>query len=167
MNALQKNWQDFSSKKIAEYLNPPCATSNIEAAENDLGFALPKELTQLLVLNNGQKLEAEGIFKNISGWDIYNKLKFLDCNSIVWAYKEILNDEDLLGEFGLDLIPFATKGGKDFLGDTYAINIHTGEIFILWTEAADWTLPKEWQFGIFKRGDSLIDFIKLQTMLFN
>ena len=167
MTTLQNIWINFSTQQICSALNSPGSITGIQDAEKKLGFLLPTELTELLVLNNGQIFNREGVFKNITGWNVYNKLKFLDVQSVVWAYKEILNDTDLVSTFGISLIPFATEGGNAFLGDTYTINKCTNEIFTLRTTAVDWTLPKDWQLSAFKRADNLVDFLKLQVMLYN
>ncbi len=167
METLQQLWDRFSGTQIKSLLNPPCPVNEIKNAETQLGFCLPEDLATILTLNNGQDLSKVGIFKNISGWNNYNKLKFLDIHGIVAARESFLKDDDLVAFFGDKLVPFSTEAGNDTLGDTYVINKETNQVFTLWTTAPDWSLPKDWQLGAFKRGESLMEFLKLQIMLYN
>jgi cell wall assembly regulator SMI1 len=67
MKPLQETWKTFSPGQIANLLNSPCSIGDINDVETCLGFLLPKQLNELLMLNNGQSKNSEGIFKNIAG----------------------------------------------------------------------------------------------------
>src|SRR5437764_6140975 len=96
--------------KALASLNPPCPADTIRKVEHDLTFDLPEPLRTLLKWNNGQTPDSTGIFKSVSGWNVYRRHTFLDAESVAIAYEAFLRDENLLEEFGDQEIPFSVEG---------------------------------------------------------
>lgn len=171
MTALTAAWQDFTGVlkiygNALASLNPPCPPNPIRDAESALGFALPNSLAELLKLNNGQKLDSPGIFKSISGWDVYRRSVFLDAESVVIAYRAFVGDEGLLKVFGDKEIPFAVAGSPSSYDEMFSVNRDDGRVSLLWTGAGDPFLPFDWRVARYKRGNDLAEFIRAQAALF-
>ena len=146
---LAAAWERFCGRlriygKTLESLNGPCSSAEMQAAEARLGFALPGPLRHLLTLNNGQRAGTVGIFKSLSGWDIYKRHVFLSAEAVAGAYHDFVQDELLATEFGVEEIPFAVAG-KAACGSLCSVQAQTGAISLINTEVHDWTLPDEWQ----------------------
>jgi hypothetical protein len=151
--------------KALPSLNPPCPDETIRDVERDLGFTLPAPLVALLKLNNGQILEAAGIFKSVSGWDAYFRHVFLDAESVAIAYRALIRDENLVEEFGLHEIPFAVEGRPDHYKEMYSIHSKTQKVSLLWT-FYDPTLPASWGTQKLPRGEDLAEFLGRQVALY-
>lgn len=168
---MKQIWEEFC-KLLKGYggadswLNPPCPPEVLAAVEQDLGLELPSPLRELLALNDGQLLDRPGIFKSVSGWDLYRRLVFLDTQSIVEARRVQLADEDLVREFGEPELVFAIAGTVELFTEAYSIHLESGHVSLLWTFAHDWTLPVDWQLGKFPRGRSLDEFLTSQIGMY-
>lgn len=165
-NPLEEIWDIFAKLK-KEQLNPPATDAELQAVEYQLGFALPEGLKDLYRLANGQRNQQDlGIFKNVSGANVYSRVWFITAAELPDYYHLFCENEELLKEFGKDFLPFAVEG-EEYLGYCYAISIQDGSVHILWTDFPDPFLPVDWQLCAFKRGDSVLDFLKHQnTLLF-
>jgi len=170
MEDLASAWEQFTgvlkrySKAFAS-LNEPCPSEKIRQAERDLGFELPELLVRLLELSDGQKPDTPGIFKSISGWDRYRRHIFLDVDSIVAVYRHYVEDEQLMAQFPGE-VPFAAEKRSSCWDEVFAIHRETRKVSLIWTSAADPTLPPEWQFHLFGRGETLADFLRWQVTLY-
>lgn len=147
-------------------LNAPCTPPDRAHAEMALGFALPAPLQTLLDLNNGQQPNSEGLFKSVSGWDVYRRHVFLDALGIARAYQTFVADAVLLDEFGRDEIPFALCKHLTAYDEVFTIHRHTLAVSLIWTEYIDPYNPPEWQVRKFARAETLCDFILLQHHLY-
>lgn len=151
-------------------LNTPCSTEQIREVETRLGFELPSSLKMLLVINNGQRVNDDevktGIFKSISGWDVYERHIFLSISDIEIAYRTFIEDSVLRSEFGISEIPFAVAGSPTRYREAFCINRSTGVVSLIWTEYADPFIPAEWQVRKFTRAESLAEFIQKQIELY-
>lgn len=166
-NYITNAWVNFSTGKINQALNEPATVEEIKEGEKKLKLLFPSSLKTILQINNGQNSSYPGIFKNISGWDIYNKLYFLNIQQIIKAKHLLDTDEHLIAEFRGNYLPFAAQNINELTGDMYAIHVKNHEIFTLWTSYPDWTSAPEWQLGIFKRGDHMKSFLDLQMMFYH
>lgn len=146
-------------------LNPPCLADTIRKVEQDLSFDLPEPLTTLLKLNNGQTLDSLGIFKSVSGWNVYSRHTFLDAESVPVAYKAFFRDENLLEEFGDQEIPFAVEGKPNNFKEMFSIHRGTGKVSLIWT-LYDPLMPPSWQTSRFARGDNMAEFLRRQIDLY-
>jgi hypothetical protein len=177
-------------------LNPPCSTQNILEVEGKLDFELPYMLKTLLTLNNGQRIDrevvmktsrwqkvanmigyhakepsankgnAQGIFKSISGWDVYDRHIYLGLEGIQTAYKTFIDDDVLVAEFGTNEIPFAVAGSAEKYREAFCINYVTGIVSLIWTLYYDPFNPPEWQIEKFIQAESLAEFIEKQITLY-
>lgn len=157
-------------------LNPPCSVDEIVAVEHICNVTLPPALQALLALNNGQRIDERGaeagLFKSLSGWNVYERHVFLSIQEIPIAYQTFMNDEVLAAEFGRNEIPFAVATGrktyspKDYR-EAFCINSLTGAVSLIWTQYYDPMNPPEWQVQKFKRAKSLTEFIEKQTGQYN
>jgi hypothetical protein len=147
-------------------LNPPCPEETIREAERRLGFRLPSSLAVLLRLNNGQQLDSPGLFKSVSGWDVYRRSIFLDAESIATAYQSFLRDEVLVASFGTDEIPFALAGSPDSFDEVFSIHRETQDVSLIWTASIDPFTPADWQVSRFPRGADLATFLETQIALY-
>jgi hypothetical protein len=123
-----------------------------------------------LALNNGQKSGAEpsenGIFKSVSGWDVYERQVFLGIGGIAKAYKTFVEDEVLVDEFGTSEIPFAVAGDSSEYKEAFCINRSSQAVSLIWTQYFDPSNPPEWQVYRFERAKSLTEFIEKQIELY-
>lgn len=166
---LTDEWLKFISPEMPEgyikLLNPGCTEEKLLDIEKQLGFPIPEQLRALLKLSNGQRFEKNGLFKNASGADVYSRAYFLDADSIVFAWKQITGDLQLAEEFNNEYLPFATQHGREGLGYAFGISLKTGKVYVLWTDYMDFTGPASWDIWAIRRGDSLVDFLKLQNLM--
>ena len=150
--------------------NPPCPADKIQHAEQKIHFELPSLLQTLLALNNGQQAGSEdskdGIFKSISGWNVYERHIFLGIEAIETAYETFTADEVLLAEFGPSEIPFAVAGTPARYREAFCIHALTGRVSLIWTQYPDPFNPPEWQVQKFERAESLTRFIEKQIELY-
>lgn len=165
-NPLQEAWDIFVQFK-KEQIKPPATDAELETVEYQLGFALPSGLKDLYRLSNGQRDRQDlGIFKNVSGANVYSRVWFVAVEELPDYYHLLCSNEDWEKQFGTDFLPFAVEG-EEYLGYCYAISRQHGTVHILWTDFPDPFLPIDWQLCAFKRGDSVLDFLKHQnTLLF-
>lgn len=166
MEDLILAWEDFRGVlklygKALSTLNAPCPPGTLRDVERDLRFELPESLAALLKLNNGQTPGSAGIFKSVSGWDVYCRNTFLDAEGIAIAYKAFVQDEDLLAQFGDQEIPFAASDREIF-----SVHRENGTVGLIWTEVSDPFLPPEWQLWRFDRGKNLAEFFRRQVVLY-
>lgn len=151
-------------------LNPPCTTEQIQEMNQKVGVDFPSTLKSLLTLNNGQHIGIKkGIFKSVSGWDVYEKHVFLSLEEIWAAYKSFINNKILVEEFGKSEIPFAVSPvqfSQMQYKEAFCINSATGTVSLIWTQYIDPMNPPEWQVEKFKRAESLIEFIEKQIELY-
>ena len=172
---LTQTWTQFQEvlKRFGNaysLLNPPCAPSSLSKFDDRFPIQLPEPLKTLLAINNGQEVAGEGqkngIFKSVSGWDVYERHVFLPIEGIETAYKVFVQDTVLLAEFGRSEIPFAVAGTPSQYSEAFCIDAATGAVSLLWTAYRDPFNPPEWQVERFKRADSLASFIEKQIELY-
>lgn len=180
MADIVEAWERFKSVlklygKAHLFLNPPCSAERIQEVERKLNFEFPSTLKYLLAINNGQRIDDEGIkkgiFKSVSGWDVYERHVFLSLEEIRKAYKSFIDDKVLVEEFGANEIPFAiavcpVPFNQTQYKEAFCINSSTGAVSLIWTQHIDPTTPPEWQVEKFKRAESLIEFIEGQIELY-
>ncbi len=168
---IAESWEQF--RQVLEVygdvhlvLNPPCSTGQIREVETRLGFELPPSLKALLAINNGQRVNSnrvkKGIFKSVSGWDVYERHIFLGIREIETAYRTFIGDSVLRSEFGVSEIPFAVAGSPREYREAFCLNRSTGVVSLIWTEHADPFNPAEWQAKKFTRAEFLAEFIQKQ-----
>ncbi len=167
---IETNWNTFKIKlkcfpKLFEDLNEGCKEIEIENIEMKIDIKFPLELRLLYLLNNGQKGKTDGIFKAVSGYSKFSKVKFLNLQKllIVW---QILKSYEELDVFDPTLIPFASDRDDDAIDDVYCIDSITEEIYLLWVATPDWTLPADWQTAKLKRANNLSEFIDKQLEMY-
>jgi hypothetical protein len=172
---LVETWGQFSEVlkrygKAYSLLNLPYSVEQIQAVEKKFNFELPGTLKSLLALNNGQQVGDEdnksGIFKSVSGWNVYERHVFLGIEAIKTAYATFIQDPILVAEFGANEIPFAVAGSPTQFREAFCIHAKTGKVSLIWTQYVDPFNPPEWQVQKFKRGESLIQFIEKQIELY-
>jgi hypothetical protein len=171
MENVATSWQEFKNVlrlygNAASCLNLPCPSDKIAAVELALGMKLPLDLVEILKLNDGQTLERKGIFKSVSGWDLYRRHIFLDIDSIAIAYETFIQDNVLLQEFGDKEIPFAVSNQLSSYDEVFSINRDTQRVSLIWTQYIDPFNPPEWQVGKFVRGENLVEFLKQQSKFY-
>lgn len=152
--------------KAVSTLNPPCPAEMILAVEQRLQFDLPSSLKALLRLSNGQRLDQDGIFKSVSGWNVYRRQVFLDVESIPTAYERFLRDEVLVDEFGTDEIPFAVAGTPESHPEVFTIHRESQVVSLIWSDYRDPLMPAAWQVTRAPRGADLAEFLHRQIALF-
>lgn len=166
---LTDEWLKFISPDLPEgyikQLHAGCPEEKLLETEKKLGFPIPEQLRALLKLSNGQRFEKFGLFKNVSGSDVYTRAYFLDADSIVYAWEQITSDRYLAEEFSNEYLPFATEHGREGLGYAFGISLKTGKVYVLWTTHLDMFNPPSWDIWAIRRGDSLVDFLKLQNLM--
>ena len=164
MQDLIDAWEDLRGilklyRNAFSTLNPPCSADTIRNVEQDLGFDLPEPLTTLLKLNNGQAPDSTGVFKSVSGWNVYSRHTFLDAENVAVAYKAFLRDENLLEELGDQEIPFAVEGKPNNFKEMFSIHRGTGKVSLIRT-LYDPLMPPSWQTNRFARGPRWIEDAK-------
>jgi len=151
-------------------LNPPCSAEHIQKIENRFNLELPHTLKILLTLNNGQLVDdrgaKSGLFKSISGWDIYERHIFLDIEGIGTAYNTFIDNKLLTDEFGVNEIPFAVAGSPKHYREAFCINCSTQAVSLIKTAVWDPWMPPEWQVHKLNRAESLMEFIEKQIGLY-
>jgi hypothetical protein len=170
MDDLKSAWQDFvrligGYGGAASSLNGPCPPETLRRVEDALGFELPGSLAELLGWNNGQKLDRKGLFKSISGWDVYLRPVFLDAESIVTAYRRLIRDETLREELGEQEVPFAAANRPESFFEVFSVNRQDQRVSLLWT-CYDPLMPPDWQISRFARGRDLTEFVRSQIRLY-
>jgi hypothetical protein len=170
MDPLIDAWTDFVEMLeiypvAGSALNPPCPEEAIRAVEHRLQLSLPLSLVTLLKQNNGQQHEQPGIFKSVSGWDVYRRSVFLDAESIAAAYERFLQDEVLVESFRTDEIPFAAAGKPGF-DEVFSVHRETQAVSLIWTAHIDPFTPADWQVSRFPRGTDLAEFLARQKALY-
>jgi hypothetical protein len=176
---IVKAWEQFTHVlKIYNahlLLNPPYTAEQFQEVDRNFNFDFPSPLKSLLALNDGQRIDDEGIkkgvFKSVSGWNVYERHIFLSLEEIKKAYKSFIGDEVLVEEFGTNEIPFAIAVSPVPYShiqykEAFCINSSTGAISLIWTQYIDPMNPPEWQVAKFRRAESLIEFIEKQTELY-
>jgi len=173
---ITQTWTQFQEvlKRIGKansLLNPPCAPQSPRAFEDRFSIQLPEPLKTLLAINNGQVVTGDGskngIFKSVSGWDVYERHIFLGIEGIAIAYQVFTSDSLLLAEFGSHEIPFAVAGSPSRYREAFCVHAVTGAVSLIWTEISDPFNPPEWQVQRFRRSDSLAEFIEKQIEFYN
>jgi hypothetical protein len=173
--SLVQAWEQYKSILKAyggadALLNPPCSAQQVGEVETRLSFALPLSLRALLTLNNGQRLDeqgmAKGIFKSVSGWDVYQRQVYLGIQEIEAAYKAFVDDNVLIAEFGAGQIPFAVAGSPTHYTEAFCIDFSTETVNLIWTQHVDPFNPPEWQVHKFRRAESLTEFVQRQIELY-
>jgi hypothetical protein len=147
-------------------LNEPCPPEAIRNAERELGFELPPALATLLKLSDGQTPDSTGLFKSVSGWDVYLRHSFLGAEGLAVAYRNFVENEYLLEVFGDQELPFAVVGTPDDYREVFSVNRETGEVSLIETQIIDPRLPPEWQLTRHPRAESLAKFLRDQTILY-
>jgi len=170
MENLASAWEQFTGTlkcygQAFASLNEPCPAERIRWAERELGFELPPSLVRLLELSNGQKPDTEGIFKSVSGWNVYKRLVFLDVESVVAVYRHYVEDRDLMKEYPGE-VPFAAEKRSTCWDEVFSIHRETRKVSLVWTVAPDPFLPPDWQFSRFGRGEDLAEFLRWQVSLY-
>lgn len=109
-NILKLLDSDFEG--YSNFLNPPATLDEINSIEQQMGAALPKELQELYLCNNGDSKKLEG---SIMG------LRFLPLNELYqqWnTWQEIINEEDAEGMKQLSV--FCKSNPKGVIRKLYA-----------------------------------------------
>lgn len=172
---IAESWEQFRQVlkmygEVSLVLNPPCSAEQIHEAETRLGFELPSSLKALLAINNGQCVDSnrinQGVFKSVSGWDVYERHIFLGIRDIETAYRTFIEDSVLRSEFGVSEIPFAVAGSPTRYREALCIHRSTGVVSLIWTEHDDPFSPAKWQVEKFTRAESLAGFIQKQIELY-
>lgn len=172
---IAESWGKFRQvlqlyREVQLVLNPPCSTEQIREVETQLGFEIPSALKVLLAINNGQRVNddgvKEGIFKSLSGWDVYERHIFLGVEDIQIAYTTFVDDPVLRSEFGISEIPFAISGSPSGYREAFCIHRSTGVVSLIWTEYSDPFNFAKWQVEKFTRAESLAEFILKQIALY-
>ncbi|MDW8319453.1 MAG: SMI1/KNR4 family protein [Anaerolineae bacterium] len=172
---LAEAWEQFRQAlelygEASRVLNPPCSTEQVHEVETRLGFELPPSLKALLAINNGQRIDNErnkrGIFKSVSGWDVYERHVFLGIRDIETAYRTFIDDTILRSEFGVEEIPFAVAGNPTRYKEAFCINRSTGVVSLIWTDYVDPFSPADWQVKKCTRARSLAEFVQKQVELY-
>lgn len=148
---------------MAFLLNGPCPSEVIRNAERKLGFELPPALATLLKLSDGQTPDSTGLFKSVSGWDVYLRHRFLGAEGLAVAYRKFVKNGDLLELFGDQEIPFAVVGTPDNYREVFSVNRETGEVSLVETQIIDPLLPPDWQIARHRRAGSLAEFLRDQV----
>ncbi len=166
---IQTLWNEFQSTisgfpKLLADLNPGCSKSEITEVEKTIGVNLPVDLKTLYSMNNGQSNINLGIFKAVSGYSKHTKAAFLGLKQVVSIWTNLR--EKQLDVFHDSLIPFAVSYEQGLLNDVYCVDSNTQEVYLLWVNTADWTLPEDWQTAKFKRGSNFLEFIVGQIYLY-
>lgn len=147
-NDLKIEWEKFIKHKL-ECFNPPVTEEILSNIDNKLGFKIPDDLKNLYKINNGQRENLEkGVFKNVSGENLYSRVRFLKVQDLINSFKLITSDDELKEEFKDEFLPFAIEH-KESLGNCYAISLKTNKIYILWTDYLDPFNPPAWQIWAF------------------
>lgn len=164
-NPLLETFQKFIApfESLKQSLAPPAEPSRVASVEKEIGLPLPKDLKNLYQIANGQKdFLGKGLFKLVSGFDIYVRPFFIPVESLSHYFQLISVDEELRREFKNDLLPFAVES-EDRLGYCYAQSLSTGKIYALWTDYSQAYLdPPEWHIMQFLRADNMEGFLKYQ-----
>lgn len=162
-------WDEFLKilklyPSVLKDLNEGCTKEEILSAESNIGVKFPSALIQVYLKNNGQCIDSKGIFKAVSGYDKYSRLKLLSLKSVENIWK-ILYHTDGLDVFEKTYIPFAADDEK-CINDIYCIDAKTEEVFLLWTSIYDWNYPIDWQTHRFSRGKNMELFLQKQIEMY-
>ncbi len=149
---------------LYEDLNCGCQVEDIQRAETIIGLEFPEELRLVYLMNNGQKGNTNGVFKAISGYDKYSRPRFLPIESVITAWRKLLENKEL-DVFEKSYIPFAIDNENN-MDDVYCIDAESGEIYLLWVLIYDPFNPAEWQTNKLLRATSLNDFLLNQINLY-
>jgi hypothetical protein len=147
-------------------LNGPCPPEAIRNAERKLGFELPPALATLLKLSDGQTPDSTGLFKSVSGWDVYLRHRFLGAEGLAVAYRKFVKNGALLELFGDQEIPFAVVGTPDNYREVFSVNRETGEVSLVETQIINPLLPWDWQIFRRPRAGSLAEFLRGQVGMY-
>lgn len=171
---IKTAWIQFKEKcsifpGLITDLNPGCRQADVHRMEEKMGISFPDDLKQLYLMNNGQKGKKDGIFKAVSGYSKFSRTKFLSLDAVWLARKCLLSDKEL-DVFKNTDIPFAVDKPiktirKNTMDDVFCSNAETGEVYLLWVAAFDWTLPPDWQTNRIKQADNLAEFFIKQIGL--
>ena len=162
---IKTEWARFTNWHKDSF-NPPAGEAIISKTEAALGFAIPEGLKDVYRLSNGQlKMKATGVFKNVSGADVYTHVRFLSVEELPRAWNMIISDKEISEEFNNEFLPFALEKEKT-LGYCFGISLKTGGIYMLWTDCTDYFTPVSWQLWRIFRANSMLEFIQLQNLMF-
>ena len=146
-------------------LNSGCTQEEINRVESGIGgIKLPDALSSVYLKNNGQKGISEGIFKTVSGYNKYSRLKFLSIDSVARICHQ-LSQNKAIDVFKETYIPFAVDNEKN-MGDVLCIDSITGEVLLLWLLVYDPLSPVEWQTTVLERGKSFDIFLQRQIEMY-
>ena len=162
-------WDEFVKtlecySELFKDLNCGCTDDDIKRLENNIGVKLPDTLTSIYLKNNGQKGIKEGIFKAVSGYNKYSRLKFLNVDLVANTWYQ-LSQNKAIDVFKETYIPFAVDNERN-MDDVFCVDAITGEVLLLWVLVYDPLNPVEWQTTIFKRGKSLGVFLQQQIEMY-
>lgn len=159
------NWNDFiKAIRLDDDLNSPSSIKEILDIEVLLGFNLPDELKNIYLNNNGQIGKKKGLFKAVSGYDVYRRPLFLSLKEMYLIWKKLCEDKDMRDYFSFTFIPFASDN-KDYPDNVFCLDVETSRVFLLWALAPDPTLPVDWQLTRIKQADSFAQFLDNQILL--
>jgi cell wall assembly regulator SMI1 len=143
MNKIWEKLEEFlkiNNNELFFDLNPPATETEISKLENQLGVLLPLDFKKCLKVHNGQKGDANGLFRD---------LEFMSTHRILneWlVWKDLLDSGDFNNKkstpasgiksdwWNPKWIPFTYNGG----GDHLCLDLdpthegHTGQIITLW-----------------------------------
>ena len=160
-----KEWKFFVAGKD-KLFNAPALPEQIKKVENKLNFKIPDDLKTLYLLTNGQQdFQQKGVFKNVSGFDVYSRVFFLPVQQLPLYYAKTFENESMMDSFGKEFLPFAVEFEQQ-LGYSYAISLKDNGIYMLWTDLSDPHLPADWQLSAIRRGKGMFEFLQFQHMLF-
>ena len=111
-------WVKSNYREHLQLLNYPVDQNALRQAEKDLGYPIPKELVDVLVINDGEAASSDGLF---GAW------RLLSVSEQVEANKFLSGDERFPDK---QLHPFLESTG----GDYYCIDISSSQIVEWWHE---------------------------------
>lgn len=164
------SWNEFLNeikrfKSLFEDLNGPCIHAEIVNAERELNLLFPEDLKIIYLNNNGQSGIETGVFKALSGYDVYKRPKLLSLRSMINMHNAFLKNSDFGAYFKNTYIPFACDD-ENYPDNVFCVDSECGAVYLLWVSAPDWTLPVDWQLLKVKQTNTLEAFLEIQTMYY-
>lgn len=164
------SWNAFlnaikSFKPLFDDLNGPSSEVEIINAEYELKLSFLEELNNVYLSNNGQLGNEKGVFKALSGYDVYKRPKLLSFSSIINLKNVLLKNSNFGAYFKSTYIPFACDD-ENYPDNVFCVDSESGEVYLLWVSTPDWTLPVDWQLLKVKQANTLEAFLEIQTMYY-
>ena len=116
-----KQWLESNYQEHLRLLNPPANQAILKQAEDDLGYLLPGQLVEILIINDGETTDSKGLF---------GTRRLMSVTEQVAAYKFLRGDKRFPEK---QLHPFLESGG----GDYYCVDLSNGKIIEWWHEGGN------------------------------